>query len=715
MNSDLVGLDPLGGQGSELWTVNIEGEVLTQLRNRYTEITDKDWNEVVRTAAYLLGNCPPAKSTNMKTTGLAIGKVQSGKTLSYSVLSALAFDNGYAVVLILAGTKTPLLEQTYSRLTADLVGGGPIVTPFKNPTTTDSEVLESIFHNQRHALIVILKRSNRISRVREIFEQPSLNGKPILIIDDEGDEASLNTQFRKGKQSAVYKSIMSLRSALRSHSYIAYTATPQANLLIDGIDNLSPDFGALIYPGSGYCGGSVFFGERIKEFVRPINPQDEDAGRGIITESMRKAIAIFLVGAAIRHRRGDGDWHSMLIHNSSLKREHSQAYEAVKQLISSWKTKMTYLDSDPEKLALLSLFKSAYDDLNLTVINIPNWDDLKNDLSREIWQVEVWIVNSLPAGRDPMTTSMRLPNNIFVGGNMLGRGLTIRGLAVTYITRRAKKETNADTLEQRARWFGYKEKYLDTCRIFLTEELRSNYAELLRHEDDFWEALSRNMRQGIPIRDWPRMFVLDPEMSLNPTRQSVASYKHFRKTGWATQRRLIEETRIADSNVRSVREFFVRHQAKPKLYGESEGGIEHTVIENCPTDVVIKELLENVVTDGSDWDNSYFKEYLTRLYLAGSLPSLDVLLMRNGKIEGRKKDGAEINPFVGRSSNYLGDQNIHGNKPQFQVHIIGLREKEGDPTGVTTTSFALYLPENNPRFDLDFVVRGQENENSRIV
>ncbi len=717
MNPDRVGIDPLGGQGSQLLALDIEGEELNRLRSRYMDIADQEWNEVVRTAAYLLGKCPRVNSLNTVTTGLAIGKVQSGKTLSYSALSALAFDNGYGVVLVLAGTKTPLLEQTFSRLTVDLVGGSPNVTPFKNPTVTDSDVLESILHNQRHALIVMLKGSSRISQVKEIFKQPSLNGKPVIIIDDEGDEASLNTQFRKGKQSAVYRSIMSLRSVFRSHSYIAYTATPEANLLLGGIDGLSPDFGALIYPGSSYCGGSVFFGERMDEFVRPVPPQDGVAESGIITGSMAKAIAIFLVGAAIRHKRGESDWHSMLIHNSSLKIEHSQAYDAVKLLISSWKTKIGYIDSDPEKLALLSLFKSAYDDLSLTVVNIPNWDNLKDDLAREIWQVEVWIVNSLPSGRDPMTTSMRLPNNIFVGGNMLGRGLTIKGLAVTYITRRAKKETNADTLEQRARWFGYKEKYLDTCRIYLTEELKSNYAELLRHEDDFWEALSRNMRQGIPIRDWPRMFVLDPEMGINPTRQSVASYRLFRVTGWKTQRRPVEDPTIAENNLKYIREFFVKHRAQPKVYGKSEGGTEHTVIENCPTDAVISELFKNVKTDGSDWDNSYFKEYLTRLYLAGLLPSLNVLLMRNGRTEGRKKEeGGEINPFVGSSKdNYPGDQYIHDNLPQFQVHIIGLRDREGDPISVTTSSFALYLPKNDPRFNLDFVVRGQENENNSNI
>ena len=94
-------------------------------------------------------------------------------------------------------------------------------------------------------------------------------------------------------------------------------------------------------------------------------------------------------------------------------------------------------------------------------------------------------------------------------GICLDGGVTIEGLAVTYITRRAQNETNADTMEQRARWFGYKQSYLDLCRIFVSIQLRDDYTELLRHEDDFWEALRRNQRQGLSIRDWPRMLTLN--------------------------------------------------------------------------------------------------------------------------------------------------------------------------------------------------------------
>ena len=223
-------------------------------------------------------------------TGLALGKVQSGKTLSYTSLIALAIDNGYRVTVVLAGTKNPLLEQNYTRLYNDLEARRPNLTPFRNPIPQDSEVIRSVLHGGGHALIVVLKNRKRLEDARRVLAIPELSCFPTLIIDDEGDEASLNTQFRRGRRSAIYESILRLRSALRVHAYVAYTATPQANLLISGIDGLSPDFGVLVEPGHGYCGGATFFGSDRDRYVRPVpfaeaeeeqglgNPQRPEAG-----------------------------------------------------------------------------------------------------------------------------------------------------------------------------------------------------------------------------------------------------------------------------------------------------------------------------------------------------------------------------------------------------------------------------------------------------
>ncbi|WP_158509526.1 Z1 domain-containing protein [Limnochorda pilosa] len=639
---------------------------------------------------------------------MALGKVQSGKTLSYTSLIALAIDNGYRIIAVLSGTKQTLLEQTYNRLCDDLGANRLSLAAFKNPTPPDLDVIQGVVNQAGSAVLVTLKNPTRLANLRRILGDPELDNYPMLIIDDEGDEASLNTQFRRGRMSAVYRGILELRDELPHHAYVAYTATPQANLLIPIIDGLSPDFGVLLEPGSGYCGGGVFFGQDQDQYVRdiPADEADDEDSQGI-PASLRLAIATFLVGAAVRHLREPQGRHAMLIHTAQRRESHRRMHEAVRNLLSLWRSNLTLPSTDPALVELDALFRQGYDDLSRTVEHIPDWASVRQQLPNEL-AVEVWLVNSLPVGSDPIRTSFRLRNNILVGGNMLGRGVTIDGLAVSYITRRARTETNADTLEQRARWFGYKESYLDLCRIFLPPQLRRDYTELLQHEDDFWDALRRNERQGLSIREWPRMFSLDISMGLRPTRSSVASYRQFRGQGWDVQQIVVEDPVRAQQNVAHVVRFFSVHRPQAHQFGN----VEHHLLANCDTTVVVHDLLGRLDMDGTDWEATYTNEFLTRLFVAGALPNLDVLLMSGGRPRRRTKlDNGRINPMQGRSPGrslddpeyYPGDSGLHGNRVQLQVHIIRLEVPDA-PNSLETTALALYVPADNAHYDLHYVV-----------
>jgi hypothetical protein len=322
------------------------------------------------------------------------------------------------------------------------------------------------------------------------------------------------------------------------------------------------------------------------------------------------------------------------------------------------------------------------------------------------------MVNSLPLSRDPLGTRFRVKNNILIGGNMLGRGVTIPGLAVTYITRRAKQDTNADTMEQRARWFGYKERYLDVCRIFLTPQLRDDYTRLLQSEDDFWDALSRNERQGLQIRDWPRLFALDMNLGMRPTRHNVANYRQFQSRGWEIQRSyLIENPSIAQQNIDAILNFFHSHDLVTRRYGH----IEHRIVADCQISDIIRDLLSRLQTEGTDWENSYEIEYLARLLLGGRLQTIDVLLMA-GDEEGFRirtfKDGVFVHPMQGHDVHrdashpdyYPGDENIHEHRPQLQVHLIKVEGPELAQR-IATHALALYIPSDDPQYDLRYVVR----------
>lgn len=708
-----MALDPHGPDSMGLWGPVINGAEVCRLQRRLGErVPSDEFDAVVQTAADILGQCPEPTQTRGSITGLALGKIQSGKTLSYTTLIALAMDNGYRITVVLAGTKTSLLEQNFNRLSTDLeTGARPNVTLFKNAAPMDTQVMAGVLHGRGHVLIVALKHRGRLEDLRRVFAAPELRGYPTLIIDDEGDEASLNTQFRRGAKSAVYARIIRLRETLPMHAYVAYTATPQANLLISGIDGLSPDFGVLVEPGVGYCGGTTFFGPDRDRYVRivPVTDIDADDPRRLPV-GMKVAIAEFLVGAAFRHLREPDVWHSMLIHNSNLRVDHQALWAGLQDLLGLWRDSLSLSNSDPAAHDLLQLLRNGYDDLCGTVVDAPSWDEIRAQVDGEIWSVEAWMVNSLAMGRDPVGTPFRLRNNILVGGNMLGRGVTIPGLAVTYITRRAQRDTNADTMEQRARWFGYKTTYLDLCRIFLTTQLCEDYTGLLRHEDDFWEALRRNQRQGLSIREWPRMFELDTDMGLKPTRSSVADFREFRGHDWDVQKRLVEDGPIAAHNLEVEREFFRKHGGVLLPFGN----VEHLVVRDCPTQAIITELLGRVSCDGTDWDNSYTREYLTRLFLAGVLPTVDVVFMSKGELRERTKKDGQVNPMQGRSPGrqptdpafYPGDEHIHDGRVQLQVHAVSLGGAGVGPR-IHTSAFALFVPRGERRFDLRYVVRQQ--------
>ena len=596
-----IGFDPIQDH-TPLQPVIIDGPVIQQLDRQYKEsgsIAEEEWDTVVTTAARVLSQCPDPRGPFRKVTGLALGKVQSGKTLSYTLVIALAVDNGYHITVVLAGTKKPLLEQTYMRLDHDLDAQRIVLTTFKNPTPQDAEVVHSVLHGGGHALLVVLKNRKRIDDIAQLLGAPELINHPVLIIDDEGDEASLNTQFRRGRRSAIYNSILQLRNSLPLHAYIAYTATPQANLLISGIDVLSPDFAELIEPGAGYCGGAVFFGENRYRYLRTVTAvQGSEDQASQVTQDHQFAIAIFFIGSAIRWLREDRTSHTMLLHTSNLRVDHALLQESIQHLITLWKQISSLPSSDPSSESWYDLMRRAYDDLCKTVDSPPQWEIVRERLKYEVWLTEVWMVNSLPLGRDPIAMPFRLKNNILVGGNMLGRGVTLKGLAVTYITREAKQDTNADTLEQRARWFGYKRGYLDVCRIFLTDRLVARYSELLLHEDDFWEALQRNQRQGISVRDWPRMFSLDMDTwQLRPTRHQVADYRQFRSEGWYIQRKVIMNSSITTQNLCAARMFFKKHSGKLRRYGN----VKHLIIPDLDPDFLTLDLLSNMDLKDSDW------------------------------------------------------------------------------------------------------------------
>ena len=235
---------------------------------------------------HILSNCTdPKLLQEQDTTHLSVGYVQSGKTMSFTSLTALAADNGYRIVIYLAGTKTNLLTQTTKRLTKDLIKDSSINNSYKifeNPNISKiSEISGKMrLSTKPTILITLLKHYKHVNELAEIFKSriitQELGKQGVLLIDDEADQASLNgfayansknastsdewdEETAEYKESSTYSSILNLRASIPNHSYVQYTATPQGPLLISIVDLLSPQSHTVLTPGKKYTGGKTFF------------------------------------------------------------------------------------------------------------------------------------------------------------------------------------------------------------------------------------------------------------------------------------------------------------------------------------------------------------------------------------------------------------------------------------------------------------------------
>lgn len=494
----------------------------------------------------VLSHCNPHNaSTNPETTHLVVGYVQSGKTMSFTGLTALAKDHGYKVIIYLAGTKNNLLDQTSKRLRKDLIGkNGENNDYYKihpNPTEADIDDiignLESIDHPI--VLIPILKHYDHILKVRDIVTNNEfveiMSGETVIIIDDEADQASLNSYGRKNskndedEKSRTYDAILKLRAALPGNTYVQYTATPQANILISMQDILSPKSHTLLTPGEGYIGGKLFFGQGANHelyrgaliktippeqvFHKKYNPLTE------MPQSLRDALMFHILAVAIvvKWARVDGvNFLSMMVHPDNTKRWNRVFKEWIDNELTLWRKLLRKPDGHFDKEELYDQFEALFPKAveYYEVDEKPTFSQIKPLIPEVLKSKKVYLVNT-DADAQTNIEWNDYKMHILVGAEMLNRGFTIENLATTYMPRYTKGASNADTIQQRCRFFGYKSDYIKSCRVFLPEISVMNYLAYIKHEEELRSTLAScdNLEAA------ERKILLSP--SLRPTRSNV--------------------------------------------------------------------------------------------------------------------------------------------------------------------------------------------------
>lgn len=476
-----------------------------------------------------LGN-PKDKVSWKRRRGLVMGHVQMGKTTNYSALVSKAADIGYRIIVILAGQTNSLRYQTQVRLDRTFVGkssisdathtkvydvarvfigekeGYTIRHPFCGTSQLSDFNMAAANTTGAHEgnfadpiLFVTKKNPKVLERLTQwlagLRQDAKLDG-PMLLIDDEADNASVNTNSDSKQATTINKHIRALLHTCKQSTYVGYTATPFANIFIDPDttdhwerEDLFPaDFIKSLDPPDNYVGAKRLFpedGDLYETCVRPL-PEDyiallpvkHPAGWAVeaIPESLSDAVREYVLARAIRIARGEGSSHSaMLVNVSRFNAVQAQVRNLIdtqlftmRSAIESW-SMANWIKSDS-----LQHLKRVWDKEYEGITEF-NWDSIRPFLKDSIDSIKTLLVNMKGSGIDYESAPPTGLHIIGVGGLALARGLTLEGLLISYVLRNVGA---ADTLLQMGRWFGYRPGFEILCRIHVSPSLIGDFQEV---------------------------------------------------------------------------------------------------------------------------------------------------------------------------------------------------------------------------------------------
>lgn len=564
----------------------------------------------------------PRKGTANDRMGMVFGYVQSGKTAHYIGLINKAYDAGYRVIIVLTGIHNSLRSQTQSRIDEEVLGyetslenivdltrernaigvgigaHNQVAEVVQSITTRDdkgdvNKITESV--SMMPPFIIVTKKNATVLRTILRFFRKNhcaeiIDGKkiipakyPALIIDDEADQASINTNETYDEFGNVLDDynpttinglIRELLKMFECRSYAGYTATPFANIFIPphvdsekyGTDLFPRDFIFRAPRADQYIGAREFFGisgdenTPVMPLFRPIEAGAAFLGKGTkatdavsnIPDELKKAIKYFLISTALRNCRGQVNKpNTMLVH---IVRFVSQQ-NTVKKLVKTYyeeelENYIKYGDSsirddlkaiwEEDYLPTTSKLRVQFAKYMGGCTDV-SWDDIWIEIRRIVTKKEITIYSVNGKSKDALLYKNHegKPFNVIViGGDKLSRGLTLEGLTVSYFTRNSN---TYDTLMQMGRWFGFRPGYLDACRLFTTPRLNGLFAHISMATED----LAAQFDFMNSVVQTPREFGL--RVSSHPTLEITS--KNKLRTGYEIKRDFsckLSQTRVFD-------------------------------------------------------------------------------------------------------------------------------------------------------------------------
>lgn len=485
--------------------------------------------------------------------GLVVGYVQSGKTANFTAVIAKAADAGYRFFIVLSGTKKSLRRQTQQRLERELIALNP--EEWYSPTSENdfrpSGNATFFLSDKKHdKILCVVKKNATIIKYLITWLRSAtpdvLRQCPFLVIDDEADEASINTARNQvlstpenTDRTAINRHLVTLLRQLPKAAYIGYTATPFANVFIDprSPDDLYPgDFIVSLPKPEGHFGTEEIFGrarlledETDEEFhgldmvrivpeeeIPSLKPSTNDHGFvPNITPSLQEALCYFWLACAARAARGqENEFSTMLIHTTQLIAVHNNMREQVE----GYRRRLLKELSGGTLERLYEKFYAQWVDEHSRVSSIK-----MGEQPTDFESLQPYLLHSIERTiivADNYRSPVRLSYDgeptvqIAIGGNTLSRGLTLEGLLVSFFVRAA---STYDTLLQMGRWFGYRPGYADLPRIWMTDELAGNFFDLatieaeIRHDIENYELMDITPKQfGLRIRTHPDLDITAP-------------------------------------------------------------------------------------------------------------------------------------------------------------------------------------------------------------
>ncbi|SFT67128.1 Z1 domain-containing protein [Geodermatophilus amargosae] len=477
------------------------------------------------------------KQDGFRTRGLVVGFVQSGKTTNFTAVMAKAADRGYKLFIVLSGIHNTLRRQTQIRLVKDLVEANPgqwhQVTSETHDFVPPPNPKAFFASSDQHLLLVVKKNAAVLRKLRTWLKNAGeyLENCPTLIIDDEADQSTVAT-------AKINPLLFDVLSKFPKVGYVGYTATPFANLLIDPSvdeDFYPRDFIVNLPQPVGYHGTEVLFGRELLDGedpadlpggydmvrivpddevddLKPRNKKEAATFQPAVTRSLQAAVEWFWLATAARRARGGGNPHStMLVHTTT----ETAVHEAFKAPLLHLRANVAERLRDGDRRTLDRL-RAAWEretplvqatDFGETPVP---FDAVLEHLPTVVHETKVVIDNYRSTDRlnyesGPVTA-------IAVGGNTLSRGLTLEGLVSSLFVRAVSAY---DTLLQMGRWFGYRDRYADLPRIWMTEELAEWFSHLATVEADMRRDIERYMHNpaetpltfAVRLRSHPKMSI----------------------------------------------------------------------------------------------------------------------------------------------------------------------------------------------------------------